>query len=144
MCLWPKCLTWVPLAQNLKKTIVIFEITSPEFVNKFHVNKRRPILILLDQNHKNLLSCLNSAFEFVKIQMFIWKTKINLGPKLLYLGILELEFEKPISKKKIDTKGLLFGYFWTLILKNYFHIWNQYLWICQNVNFSCKTKQFWV
>ena len=41
---------------------------------------------------------------------------------MLYLGILELEFEKPISKKKIDTKGLLFGYFWTLILKNYFHI----------------------
>ena len=46
---------------EFQKALVIFEITSPEFVHKFRVNKRRLILILLDQNHKNLLPCLNSA-----------------------------------------------------------------------------------
>ena len=42
---------------------------------------------------------------------------------------------------KLSTKNVLSGYFWAKIWKNYCHIWNQHLWVCQNAKFHIKPKK---
>ena len=42
--------------------------------------------------------------------------------------------------RKFWTKNALFGYFWAIYLKNYFHICSQEPQICQTPKFAEKTK----
>ena len=42
---------------------------------------------------------------------------------------------------KVGTKNALYGYFWAIVLKNYYHIWNQYPWICLIGKFCGKTEK---
>ena len=64
----PKCLIWVFLPKNFRKTIFIFEISNLKFVYL-----------------QNFSKCLNS------------------GPKMLDLGVLELEVEYSIVIFEIST-----------------------------------------
>ena len=44
-----------------------------------------------------------NSFETVRMQSFMLKKKITLGPKLAYLGIFGLKFEKAIVIFEIST-----------------------------------------
>ena len=87
---------------------------------------------------------------------------LNLGQKMLYLGIFGLEFLKNYSHisnqrpwicliakyreimkmPKFGTKSALFGYFWARILKNYCHIWNQHPQICLIAKYGKKKQKY--
>ena len=87
-----------------------------------------------------------SILEFIYMQSFIQKQKktSNLGPKIPYLGIFVLQFNKSYYKafnqnariceiiefhpkqKKINLRlKILYLGIWAGLLKKYFHIWNQ-------------------
>ena len=90
-----------------------------------------------------------NTVKFVKLQNFGKKQKwLNMGPKMLYLVIVGLEFWKAFVLLEFSTlqfvklkkfakrmpkfaiKDALFGYLCARTLKSYFHIWNQHPQIC--------------
>ena len=113
---------------KLEGTTSIFEVSAFEFVkmqnslsNKtFQVGDQKwPYGYFCARIWKNYCIFKISTFEFVKMQKFRIKfKKINLGPKLSYLGTFGLKIEK-----------------------NYCRIWNQGAGIGQNANFYVKEKK---
>ena len=110
------CLIWVMFFPELHKIIVIYE---------------------------------TSTFRFIKMQTLMLKETINSETKLPYLGIFGLEIWKnychtlrnfSIPKYLCNTKKILsfgpqyvlFGYCFARYRRNYCHIWNQHLRICEN------------
>ena len=99
-----KCLTWVFLSWNFKKTIVIFEISVLEIVElQSSVPKEKFLnlgalygyiwVIILKSN----CHIFNQHTRIILIAIFSRKTKqkfLHLGPKMPYFCILEQEFEK--------------------------------------------------
>ena len=63
-----------------------------------------PIWVLFGQNlKKDSITILKiGTFEFFKMQSFMLKKKISLGPKLSYLGIFQQEYEKNIVLFEIN------------------------------------------
>ena len=91
-----KCLIWVFLGKNLKKTIVIFEISTL----KFHPKILDLCISGLEFENKIVILEI-STLKFVKLQNFLKKEKnLNLGPKIRYLGIFGLDFKKLLSYMK--------------------------------------------
>ena len=115
---------------------------------------------------KNYCQVCNQHFRICLIAKFCEETKMqNLGPKMPYLVVFGLEFQKKLlsywnphpqiclfakfhektKMPKFWTKNAWFGYFWTEIWKQYSHIWNQHPQICLIAKFLGKTKtpKFW-
>ena len=89
----------------MKKTIVIFEISSPKFVNLQNFAKKQclnfgpemPYLSTFGLEFENFIFIFEiSTLEFVLLQHFAKKTPrcLNLGLKNPYLRTFELEFSK--------------------------------------------------
>ena len=76
------------------------------------------IWVLLDKNLKKLLSYLKSAFQICQYENFHVKfqRKKNLGPKLFYLDIFGLEFEKTIIIFEISALKFIKNEFLTVIM----------------------------
>ena len=115
-----------------------------------------------------------SILEFIYMQSFIQKQKktSNLGPKIPYLGIFVLQFNKSYYKafnqnvriceiiefhpkqKKINLRlKILYLGIWAGLLKKYFHIWNQRppislisIFFCKNGNSHIRDQKclIWV
>ena len=102
-------------ARILKKTIVMFEISTFEVVQNFVTKQncqklglKMPYLGIFDQKDliwvylgksfkKTIFIFETSTLKFVYLQNFTKKQKcLNLGPKVLYLGIFGLEFKKKL------------------------------------------------
>ena len=99
---------------------------------------------------KNYSHNLNQQSQICQNTMFLAET-LNFRSKVPYLGAFRMQFWKAIVKSKSKvcakqkkfkfwTKGTLFCYFWGVILKNYYHIWNQHYRICQNEKFCAKIE----
>ena len=75
---------------------------------------------ILGWNFKKLMSCLKSASSNLLTCNVLSKNKktLNLGPKIPYLGIFGLQFNK-----------------------NYYQIFNQYSRICETIKFHPKPKK---
>ena len=76
------------------------------------------ICVLLHRNLKMLLSYLKSVPS----------------------NLSDFKFSSKIKILKFETKNALFGYFWTWISKQYFHIWNHQTRICLVARFREKMK----
>ena len=103
---------------------------------------------LLKSAFSNLLTCNLSAKN---------KKTLNLGPKIPYLGIFGLQFNKNYyqifnqyfricetikfhpkqTKNKLTTKNALLG-LWAGMFKDYYHICNERPQICLIAKISCK------
>ena len=118
-----KCLIWLFVDWNFKKTFVIFEINDLEFVYFKNFVKKWKCLNLGPKiwNLKKLLSHLKSSplnLSNCKISQKK-KKRLNLGLKMPYF---------------------ILGYFWARILKIYCHIWNQHPRTCLIAKFREKMK----
>ena len=76
-----------------------------------------------------------------KYYCHIWNQHILLSylksaPRICLIAKFRIKTKMP----KFRTKNALFVYFWTVIWKNYCHIWNQHLRICLSVKFCEKMK----
>ena len=111
---------------------------------------------------KNYCHNLNQQSQNCQNTIFLAEQKtLNFRPKVPYLGVFRMQFWKTIfifeirafefiknkfvQNKKIKsnfgwTKDTLFCYFWALILKKYYHIWNQQYRICQDEKFRPKIE----
>ena len=170
---------WVFLTKNalfgyfwvriLKKTIVIFEISSLKFVYLQNFTEKKkclnlgpkiPKLRIFELDFENSVVIFEICTpEFFELQNFAEKRKyLNLWPKMPYFCVFGLNFcdiwnrhpqtcliAKFFEKTKLlkfGTKNTLFGYFWARILKNYYHFCNQHPQICQKwVSYSYS--EFW-
>ena len=70
-----------------------------------------------------------------------WNLRILLSHlKLVPSNLSNCIFPCKIKIPKFGTKNALFWYFWTGILKKYYHNWNQCPWIFLIAKFGAKTK----
>ena len=134
----------------------------PKMLYLGNFDQKYLIWVFLGENFKKTIAIFEiSTLKFVYLQNFTKKQKcLNLGPKMLYLGIFGLEFKKNychiwnqdpwicliakyceiMKMPKFGSKSALFGYFWARILKDYCHIWNQHLRISIIAKFCEETK----
>ena len=97
-----KCLIWVFLGWNLKKTVVIFEILQK----------------CLNLGPK-MRDSGNFGLQFEKNYCQIW----NQHPRICLIA----KYHEIVRMPKFGIKSTKFGYFGARILKNDCHIWNQHL-----------------
>ena len=103
------CLIWVFLGWNLKKL---------PYCGILHQHPQ----IFLKTEFQPKIKIFKFKSEIVLIAKVPSKNKktLSLGPKIPYLGIFGLQFNK-----------------------NYYQIFNQHSWICENIKFHPKTKKYY-
>ena len=120
------CFIWVLLGWNSKKLSCCFPLHQyPQmfsikilFKNRFG-NKIVLIRYFRLKFQKANVEFEISILEFVNMQSFVQKQKkLNLGPKILHLGIFGLQFSK-----------------------NHCQIFNQHTLLCENIKFHAKSNK---
>ena len=108
-----KCLIWVFWVEILK--------------NHCHIwNQRPPICLIVSIGAKNK----NSLIWDQKCQICLfWGSNLNIlfsDTKSRASNLSNCKISKIMKIPKFGNKNASFGYFWTRIWKNYYHIWNQH------------------
>ena len=106
------------------KTVVICEISTLKFVKMSKVSCKNSNCSIWNQK------CLISAF-------LDWSMK-------KILSYLKSQKFVQIKKIQIWDQQYLIWVFWTVILKNYCHMWNLISQICENSWFDAKTKALYL
>ena len=100
---YQKCLVWVFLGYNFKRTIAIFEISNPsicliakchELIKCLNLGLKLPYLCIFGlEFSKTILIFEISTLKLVKLPNFVKKQNcLNFGPKVPYLGTFGQEF----------------------------------------------------
>ena len=109
----PKNTLFKCFAQQLWKTIVIFEISTLEFA-----------LLQSFVKKMKILKCGTKHVIFPYFVAGIWKYYCHIWHQCPWICLLA-KFGAKIKIFKFGTKNAWFGYFWTGTWKLFCHIWNQ-------------------
>ena len=112
------------LGWNLKKTVVIFKISTLKFV-----------WLQISRKKMSKSETKNVWFEY--FWTGIWKKYCHIWNQHPWICLIT-KYREIMKMPKIGTKKALFAYLWARILKNYCYMWNQQLQISAIAKFCEK------